>query len=105
MVNKNFTPLTTKDRKVIGFVDTCRDFDPCPEESYKTDRVLEGSMDHGYAVEWREPGLARYRGKEYIAEAVYLFTAEEVKDKNEDELPWGDGLKRIEVIEEREVAD
>ena len=101
MKNENFTPLI-KDGKVMGFVDTCRDFDPCPEEAYQTDRVLEGSSDHGYAVEWREPGSVKHDGREYLAEAVYLFTPEEVNGvEDPGELPWGEALKRIEIVEER----
>lgn len=58
-------------------------------EAYPTDRVLDGSRDHGYSQEWAEP--CRLPGGR-TGTRIYLFTEADVEAAGEhaDMLPWDD---------------
>lgn len=55
--------------------------------AFPTSRVLEGSVDHGVAEEWAEPGSIILDGESRPAQRCYLFDADEVCDEAED-YPW-----------------
>ena len=52
-----------------------------------TNRVLDGSGDHGYAEEWAEPGHVVIDGERRPASLMYLFDEEECGDDPEN-YPW-----------------
>ena len=52
-----------------------------------TNRVLDGSSDHGYAEEWAEPGYVVIDSERRPANLIYLFEANECADDAEN-YPW-----------------
>ncbi len=72
------------------------------KEAQMSHRLLAGSRDHGYHVEYI--GYGTINGK--AVKAVYLFEEEEyvnvLEDNGGDEggLDWDGALKRFELIEE-----
>jgi hypothetical protein len=55
--------------------------------AYPTSRLLDGSSDHGFAEEWAEPGCVLINGELRPAQAIYLFTADEI-NSDANRYPW-----------------
>ena len=74
----------------------------CAESS---SRLLDGSRDHGYYLEYTGYGTITIDRKEVEVKAVYLFEEEEYKeamemyDGDEGSLDWENALKRFEIVE------
>lgn len=68
-----------------------------------TSRMIEGSRDHGYFIEYTGEGKVKLDGKEVNVTAVYLFEEDEYKndmeayDGDEGSLDWTGALKRFEI--------
>lgn len=52
-----------------------------------TSRMLDGSLDHGFAQEWIEPGHITIDGERRPARLVYLFSDADCRDEAAD-YPW-----------------
>jgi hypothetical protein len=50
-------------------------------------RVLDGSIDHGFAEEWLEPGTVVIDGQARPAVRVFLFDESDITEQAED-YPW-----------------
>jgi len=75
------------------------------ENAELTGRLLDGSEDHGFAEEWKEPAILPDGRNCY---RVYLFTAEEVSEANDEDnyanpgaenYPWDDAHVRRIVLD------
>ena len=75
------------------------------DSAQSTSRLLDGSYDHGYYVEYVGYGYLTVDKIKYWVKAVYLFEEEEYKeamemyDGDEGSLDWENALKRFEICE------
>ncbi|MFA5174654.1 MAG: hypothetical protein WC438_05730 [Candidatus Pacearchaeota archaeon] len=88
--------------QVIGSVDI--DNYNETRQAQPTGRLLDGSRDYGYYIEYAGYGTIALNGKEIEVKAIYLFDKKEYEqtmqdyDGDEGSLDWFNALKRFEVI-------
>jgi len=89
--------------KVMGEVEYENFFEI--EQARPSSRLLDGSQDHGWDIEYVGEGVIKWHGKNVKVQAIYLFKKEEydlvVEESGEDEgcLDWEEALKRFEIID------
>jgi hypothetical protein len=82
--------------KTIGQIDETKYNET--RQAEPTSRVLDGSSDHGYYMEYTGYGTAEFNGKTIEVKAVYLFD-DDARGIEEDNLDWFEALKRFELID------
>lgn len=76
---------TNSDNKPVAMV-SFNDFNSTGNAE-PTSRVLDGSIDHGYAEEWAENGYIILDGEKRQVTLIYLFEENEISDEPEN-YPW-----------------
>jgi hypothetical protein len=75
------------------------------EQAQLSSRVLNGSQDHGWDIEYVGEGIIKLNEKNVKVKAIYLFEKEEYnkimeeRDGDEGCLGWEDALKRFEITD------
>lgn len=88
---------TNTDADAEGMVDP-ETVEATGENAYPTNRLLDGSQDHGYAEEWQEPATMP-DGRPCLR--VYLFDNDEVDHEDAADYPWDhEHVARILLIDE-----